>query len=191
MDKEYSLDNMDEHYLVIIDNMVSHRVTAVQQILTDQMNLDMMYEATKYTGDPLYADIANSQAEKSSDTHVRPDGTTYHVVNMDQKTGKGFEFMTAQGNLSALHTGERQLTFQAMRTNHVGLADRHGQCTGMRSVVRRLWRLAGLADGGSSPNGTSGFHRHLPHSRRRLLVAPARVGRAMVVSHSARPWLNS
>lgn len=61
------------------------------------MNLDMMYEATDFTGNPRYAAIANSQAEKSSDTHVRPDGTTFHVVNMDQKTGKALELMTAQG----------------------------------------------------------------------------------------------
>jgi hypothetical protein len=61
------------------------------------MNLDMMYEATNFTGDPNYANIANSQAEKSSNTHVRSDGTTFHVVNMDQKTGEGMEFMTAQG----------------------------------------------------------------------------------------------
>lgn len=65
--------------------------------LTRKMNLDMMYEVSDYTGNPRYAQIANSQAETSSDTHVRPDGTTFHVVNIDQKTGKGMEFMTAQG----------------------------------------------------------------------------------------------
>jgi hypothetical protein len=57
----------------------------------------MLYEATRLTGDERYASIANHQAEKSSDSHVRPDGTTYHVVNMCQKTGKPLEFMTAQG----------------------------------------------------------------------------------------------
>lgn len=63
------------------------------------MNLDMMYEATKLTGDQRYAKIANSQAEKSQNTHVRKDFTTYHVVNMDQKTGEGLEYMTHQGEL--------------------------------------------------------------------------------------------
>jgi len=59
----------------------------------------MLYEATRLTGDERYAAVATHQAEKSSNTHVRPDGTTYHVVNMCQKTGKALESMTAQGEL--------------------------------------------------------------------------------------------
>lgn len=61
------------------------------------MNLDMMFEATKLTGDNRYAAIGVRQAEKSSDTHVRPDHTTYHVVNFDQKTGTTIEKLTHQG----------------------------------------------------------------------------------------------
>ncbi|ORY20478.1 Six-hairpin glycosidase-like protein [Naematelia encephala] len=80
--RNFPASAQDKHYLVIIDNM---------------MNLDMMYEATKLTGDPKYAKIATHQAEKSSDTHVRKDGTTYHVVNFDPKTGKALDFMTHQG----------------------------------------------------------------------------------------------
>jgi hypothetical protein len=53
------------------------------------MNLDMLYETSKLTGDDRYTKIANAQAEASSNTHVRPDWTTYHVVNFDQKTHKG------------------------------------------------------------------------------------------------------
>ncbi|ORX34809.1 Six-hairpin glycosidase-like protein [Kockovaella imperatae] len=79
---KYGRDRQDQHYLVIIDNM---------------MNLDMLYEASKLTGDPKYANVATHQAEKSMTSHVRKDGTTYHVVNFDQKTGEPMEFMTAQG----------------------------------------------------------------------------------------------
>ena len=61
------------------------------------MNLDMLYEATNYTGNSRYADIATCQAVKCSDAHVRPNGTTYHLVNFDPRTGKGLEYMTAQG----------------------------------------------------------------------------------------------
>lgn len=62
------------------------------------MNLDMLYEATKITGDRKYADIANAQAEASSTTHVRPDDTTFHVINFDQKTkGATLERRTHQG----------------------------------------------------------------------------------------------
>lgn len=97
--KSYTRQNMDEHYLVIIDNMV-HRMSLsvwLEQVDPEQMNLDMLYLATDLTKDPKYARIATRQAERSMDTHVRPDGTTYHVVNMDQTTGKALEQMTHQG----------------------------------------------------------------------------------------------
>lgn len=62
------------------------------------MNLDMLYEVTKLTGDKKYAEIANAQAEASSTTHVRPDWTTFHVINIDQRTrGAVLEKMTHQG----------------------------------------------------------------------------------------------
>lgn len=62
------------------------------------MNLDMLYEATRLTGDPKYAKIANDQAEASSKTHVRPNWTTFHVINFDQRTkGATLERRTHQG----------------------------------------------------------------------------------------------
>lgn len=61
------------------------------------MNLDMLYEATRLTGDQRYADAATRQAETCRHTHVRADFTTYHVVNIDQNTGKILNGMTAQG----------------------------------------------------------------------------------------------
>ena len=65
------------------------------------MNLDMMYEATKLTGNPEYAELANAQAEASATTHVRPIDTTYHVINFDQKTrGATLERRTHQGKSS-------------------------------------------------------------------------------------------
>ena len=66
------------------------------------MNLDMLYLATDLTGDLRYARIATRQAEKSMHTHVRKDGTTYHVVNMDQNTGEALELMTHQGQLGGI-----------------------------------------------------------------------------------------
>ncbi|WVQ93573.1 hypothetical protein IAU59_000648 [Kwoniella sp. CBS 9459] len=79
----YTVEKMNEHYLAIIDNM---------------MNLDILYEATELTGDDRYAKAANDQAEKSLKSHVRPDFTTYHVVNFDQNNGgKVLECRTAQG----------------------------------------------------------------------------------------------
>ncbi|ODN77026.1 hypothetical protein L202_05571 [Cryptococcus amylolentus CBS 6039] len=78
---DWRADNQHEHYLVIIDNL---------------MNLDMLYEATELTGKPIYAEIATSQCEKSMHSHVRPDFTTYHVVDFNQD-GTVKKAMTCQG----------------------------------------------------------------------------------------------
>ena len=62
-----------------------------------QMNLDLMFLATELTGDAKYQQIAISQAEKSSKTHIRPDFTTNHVVNFDPTTGDATAAYTHQG----------------------------------------------------------------------------------------------
>jgi hypothetical protein len=71
------------------------------------MNLDMMYEATRLTGDEKYAKIADSQAKISATTHIRPDGTTYHVVDFDPKTGKVQKSFTAQGECTDFDSRSR------------------------------------------------------------------------------------
>lgn len=68
------------------------------------MNLDMLYEATKLTGNPRYEQIANAQAEASLHTHIRDDYSTYHVVNFDQKNpGQTLEKRTHQGVFGQPH----------------------------------------------------------------------------------------
>lgn len=63
------------------------------------MNLDLMYLATEITGDSKFAEIADSQAEHMSRTHVRSNGSTYHVVDYG-KDGSDPKGMTAQGELA-------------------------------------------------------------------------------------------
>ncbi|WP_211309851.1 glycoside hydrolase family 88 protein [Mucilaginibacter yixingensis] len=70
------------HYPVIIDNM---------------MNLELLFWATKATGDSTYYKIAVNHAETTMKNHVRPDYSTYHVVNYDEKTGKVLNRETCQG----------------------------------------------------------------------------------------------
>lgn len=101
------------------------------------MNLDMLYQAAEITLDPKYERIANSQAEQSSRSHVRPDFTTCHVVNMDQKTGEPIEFLTAQGML-------RTLTFAVFLTLS-GYADDSCWARG------QAWAIYGYSQCGTSP----------------------------------------
>ncbi|MCX2574171.1 glycoside hydrolase family 88 protein [Pedobacter sandarakinus] len=80
-------------YPVIIDNM---------------MNLELLFEATKLTGDSSFYKIAISHAEKTKLNHYRPDFSSYHVVDYDTVSGDVRNKLTAQGfaNSSAWARGQ-------------------------------------------------------------------------------------
>lgn len=69
-------------YPVIIDNM---------------MNLELLYFASKVTGDPRYAQIATTHATTTAREQFREDYSNYHVVNYDPETGKVLHKQTCQG----------------------------------------------------------------------------------------------
>ena len=69
-------------YPVIIDNM---------------MNLELLFKATKLTGDSSFYKIAVSHANQTMINHFRPDYSSYHVVDYDPETGKVIQKNTAQG----------------------------------------------------------------------------------------------
>ncbi len=69
-------------YPVIIDNM---------------MNLELLFEATKLTGDSSFYKIAVSHANHTMINHYRPNYSSYHVVDYDPETGKVIKKNTAQG----------------------------------------------------------------------------------------------
>ncbi len=78
-----SLDGKDTmHYPVIIDNM---------------MNLELLFFASKITGDTIYKHIAIKHAEKTMLNHLRADYSSYHVVDYDTITGKAIHKETNQG----------------------------------------------------------------------------------------------
>src|SRR5262249_2797663 len=70
------------YYPVIIDNM---------------MNLELLFFASKVTGDTTLRHIAVKHAETAMKNHVRPDSSSYHVVCYDTATGKVLARETAQG----------------------------------------------------------------------------------------------
>ena len=70
------------HCPVIIDNM---------------MNLELLFFASKITGDSLYRNIAVSHANKTMENQVRKDYSCFHVVNYDTITGKATGKGTRQG----------------------------------------------------------------------------------------------
>ena len=69
-------------YPVIIDNM---------------MNLELLFEATRFTGDSSFYKIAVSHADKTLKNHFRPDFSSYHVIDYDPATGSVLKKNTHQG----------------------------------------------------------------------------------------------
>lgn len=69
-------------YAVIIDNM---------------MNLELLFEATKFTRDSSFYKIAVTHANNTIKNHFRPDFSSYHVVDYDTVSGNVRNKVTAQG----------------------------------------------------------------------------------------------
>lgn len=74
--------NTTDPYLVIVDNM---------------MNLELLFWATKQSGDSSYFKIAVAHADTTLANHFRPDGSIYHVVEYDPSTGMVLRKRTHQG----------------------------------------------------------------------------------------------
>jgi hypothetical protein len=97
-DKAGVIRSWDHHkeqwaYPVIIDNM---------------MNLELLFAATKLTGDSSFYKIAVTHANTTMKNHYRPDYSSYHVVDYDTATGQVKVKQTAQGyaNESAWARGQ-------------------------------------------------------------------------------------
>jgi len=75
-------DSTEWFYPVIIDNM---------------MNLELLFEASRLSGDDKYAKIAVQHALTTIKNHYRPDFSSYHVVDYDTVTGNVLDKATCQG----------------------------------------------------------------------------------------------
>ncbi len=69
-------------YPVIIDNM---------------MNLELLFEVSKLTGDDKYKNIAITHANTTLKNHFRKDNSSVHVIDYDPETGEVRNKHTAQG----------------------------------------------------------------------------------------------
>jgi len=77
-----SWDAKGDDFLVIIDNM---------------MNLELLFWATRVTGDSSFYHIAVAHANTTLKNHFRPDNSSYHVINYNAKTGAVQKKRTQQG----------------------------------------------------------------------------------------------
>lgn len=77
-----SWNGKPQDFLVIIDNM---------------MNLELLFWATRMTGDSSFYKIAVTHANTTMKNHFRPDYSSYHVINYNPETGAVQKKQTAQG----------------------------------------------------------------------------------------------
>ncbi|MFC4701746.1 glycoside hydrolase family 88 protein [Glaciecola siphonariae] len=77
-----SWDFGDWEFPVIIDNM---------------MNLELLFEATKLSGDAVFKEAAISHATVTMNNHFRPDYSSYHLVDYSTETGDAIHKQTYQG----------------------------------------------------------------------------------------------
>lgn len=77
-----SWDSDSSHFLVIIDNM---------------MNLELLMHCFRETGDSLFYKVAVAHANTTLQNHFRADGSSWHVVDYDPKTGLPQRKHTHQG----------------------------------------------------------------------------------------------
>lgn len=66
-------------------------------IIDNMMNLELLFEATRMSGDSSFWNIAVSHADQTLKHHYRPDMSCYHVVDYDTETGAVRSRVTAQG----------------------------------------------------------------------------------------------
>ncbi len=66
-------------------------------IIDNMMNLELLFEATKKSGDKSFQTIAMSHADNTMKNHFRPNMSSYHLVSYDPETGAVKSKETHQG----------------------------------------------------------------------------------------------
>ena len=107
-----------------------------RMIIDCLLNLPLLYQAARLTGDRSYQEMAYSHAKQAQKYLVRPDRTTYHTFYMDVDTGAPRFGRTAQGYsddscwargqawgvygfaLSCRHTGDRDRKSTRLNSSH-------------------------------------------------------------------------
>ena len=66
-------------------------------IVDNMMNLELLFEATRFTGDSSFYKIAIAHADRTLEEQFRPDGSCYHVIDYSLSDGSVRNRHTAQG----------------------------------------------------------------------------------------------
>lgn len=66
-------------------------------IIDNMMNLELLFNVSKFTGNSKYSDAAITHANTTLKNHFRVDNSSYHVIDYDPETGEVRSRQTAQG----------------------------------------------------------------------------------------------
>lgn len=88
-------------------------------IIDNMMNLELLFEASRLSGDSTFYNIARKHADTTMANHFREDNSCYHVVDYDPETGEVRKRQTAQ----------------AMPTSLLGHVDKRGPCTAIPCAI--------------------------------------------------------
>lgn len=82
---------------VVGDSWQAKRGWEYPVIIDNMMNLELLFEATKLSGDSTYYKVAVMHADRTLKEQFRPDGSCYHVVDYSIEDGAVRHRQTAQG----------------------------------------------------------------------------------------------
>ncbi|MDQ4049254.1 MAG: glycoside hydrolase family 88 protein [Actinomycetota bacterium] len=118
-------------------------------IVDNLMNLELLFWADRHGGRGPWSRIAHRHALTTLRDHVRPDGSTYHVVDYDGATGRVIGKRTVQGAF-AESTWSRG---QAWAINGFATAYRYTRDARLLRAARRVarWWSAHVPPGGVPP----------------------------------------
>ncbi len=109
-------------------------------IIDSMMNIPMLYWAAKEHDDDRFKQMAVNHADTVMKTHIRPDGTSHHIVEIDSKTGEAMFPLGGQGyelgstwtrgqawaiygfTLSYIHTGDEKYLMTAKKVANAFIA---------------------------------------------------------------------
>lgn len=110
-------------------------------IIDSMMNIPLLYWASEEYDDPRFRAVAVNHAETVMKNHIRPDGTSHHIVKLDEETGEFIEAYGGQGYelgsswtrgqawavygfvLSYIHTGRQDFLDTAKKVAHSFIAN--------------------------------------------------------------------
>lgn len=109
-------------------------------IIDSMLNIPLLYWASRETNDPRFRLIAESHADTTLANHVRADGSVFHIIEYDIRTGECLGAVRGQGTgidsswtrgqawaiygfvLSYIHTGKIEYLDAAKRISHYFIA---------------------------------------------------------------------